>query len=48
LLNTVGNVLDEKAPPGHDEEKDNELIRKWGDIPDIVVDGKTLGKEHHN
>ena len=48
LLNTVGNILDEKAPPGHDEEVDNETIVKWGKIPDIVVDGKTLGREHHN
>ena len=46
-LNTVGNLIGEKVPVFADEEH-NEVIRKWGEVPDLKVDGKTLGHLHHH
>jgi seryl-tRNA synthetase len=46
-LGRIGNVLSDKVPIFKDEEN-NEVIKEWGKIPDIEVDGKTLGKLHHH
>ena len=46
-LNLIGNVLGPKVPVFEDEEH-NEEVKVWGDLPDIEVDGKTLGKLHHH
>jgi seryl-tRNA synthetase len=39
--------LSDKVPVFEDEDN-NEVVREWGTIPDIEVDGKTLGKLHHH
>lgn len=43
----IGNVLSEKVPVFKDEDN-NEVVHEWGKVPDIEVDGKTLGKLHHH
>ena len=30
------------------DEEQNEVVKKWGDVPELEVDGKTLGKLHHH
>jgi len=30
------------------DEDNNEVVKKWGELPDIKVDGKTPGKLHHH
>lgn len=46
-LGLIGNVLGEGVPKFKDEE-DNAVVRTWGDIPEMEIDGKTLGKLHHH
>ena len=48
-LNLIGNVVHGEVPIFKNEDN-NEVIHKWGEIPDIKVedDAKTLGKLHHN
>ncbi len=46
-LNTIGNIISEKVPIFEDEEHNKE-VRKWGEVPDIKVDGSTVGKLHHH
>jgi seryl-tRNA synthetase len=46
-LNLIGNVLSDKVPVFKDEDN-NEVVREWGALPDIEVDGKTPGKLHHH
>lgn len=43
LLLTIPNLLDERVPEGKSED-DNEVIRTWGDIPDLDFDPK----DHHD
>jgi seryl-tRNA synthetase len=47
-LNTIGNIVDGSVPISKDEEKDNGIAVTWGEIPDLKVDGKTLGHLHHH
>ena len=35
-------------PVSKDEEKDNGIVNTWGTIPELQVDGKTLGHLHHH
>ena len=30
------------------EEDNNEEIKKWGTLPDLEIDGKTVGRLHHH
>jgi len=46
-LNLIGNVLGDKVPIFKSED-DNAEIKKWGTVPDMEIDGKTLGKLHHH
>jgi seryl-tRNA synthetase len=46
-LNLIGNIVDKNVPI-FDDEKFNEVKTKWGEIPKLEVDGKTLGKLHHH
>mgnify|MGYP000981531593 CR=1 FL=1 len=46
-LNLIGNVVGPQVPI-HKDEEHNEVTKKWGEIPDLKVDGKTLGKLHHH
>ena len=46
-LGLIGNVLSDKCPVFKDEDN-NVVVKEWGTIPDIEVDGKTLGKLHHH
>ena len=34
--------------PVFKSEDNNEEIKKWGEIPKLEIDGKTLGKLHHH
>ena len=43
----IGNVLGDNVPIFKSED-DNEEIKKWGKVPDLEIDGKTLGKLHHH
>jgi len=40
-------VLGPDVPVFKDEDN-NEVKTKWGDVPELEVDGKTLGKLHHH
>lgn len=46
-LNLIGNVLGDQVPIFKSED-DNAEIKKWGKVPDMEIDGKTLGKLHHH
>ena len=46
-LNLIGNVLGDQVPVFKSED-DNAEIRKWGEIPDLKIDGKTLGHLNHH
>lgn len=46
-LNLIGNIVDKNVPI-FKEEENNEVKTKWGEIPALEVDGKTLGKLHHH
>jgi len=48
LLNTIGNLLDPRVPEGADEHECNRVENTWGDIPDMKVNGKSLGHEYHH
>ena len=43
LLLTIPNLLDERVPEGKSED-DNEVIRTWGDIPNLDFEPK----DHHD
>lgn len=47
LMKPVGNILHESVPVSKDEN-DNVVVATWGKIPDIKVDGVTLGQLHHH
>ena len=36
LINTVGNIVHDSVPVSNNED-DNAVIRKWGDIPNIKI-----------
>jgi seryl-tRNA synthetase len=46
-LNLIGNIVSDKVPIFKDEDN-NEVRTKWGTIPALEVDGKTIGKLHHH
>merc|ERR1712153_88843 len=46
-LKMIGNILSDKAPIFQDEEQ-NEVVTKWGEVPELQIDGRTLGKLHHH
>ena len=46
-LNTIGNIVWSDVPISKDEAN-NAVVAKWGEIPDLKVDGKTLGHLHHH
>jgi seryl-tRNA synthetase len=46
-LNTIGNIVWADVPISKDEAN-NAVVAKWGEIPDLKVDGKTLGHLHHH
>ena len=36
------------AVPIFKDEEQNEVVTKWGEVPELEVDGVTLGKLHHH
>jgi seryl-tRNA synthetase len=46
-LNTIGNVIAPDVPISKDE-KDNAIVRTWGQPSGLEVDAKTLGHLHHH
>jgi seryl-tRNA synthetase len=46
-LNTIGNIVASDVPVSKDEAH-NAVYSKWGEIPELKVDGKTLGHLHHH
>lgn len=46
-LNSIGNIVWEDVPISKDEAN-NKVVAKWGEIPELKVDGKTLGHLHHH
>lgn len=46
-LNLIGNIVYQDVPISKDEN-DNAIFSKWGEIPELKVDGKTLGHLHHH
>ena len=46
-LNTIGNLVAADVPVSKDEAN-NAVVAKWGEIPALKVDGKTLGHLHHH
>lgn len=30
------------------DEANNAVVSQWGEVPELAVDGKTLGKLHHH
>ena len=46
-LNSIGNIVHHDVPISKDEEN-NGVVTVWGTIPELKVDGKTLGKLHHH
>lgn len=46
-LNTIGNLVHDDVPISKDEAN-NAVVATWGEIPELKVDGKTLGHLHHH
>ena len=46
-LNSIGNIVYSDVPISKDEEE-NRVESTWGTIPELKVDGKTLGHLHHH
>ena len=46
-LGTIGNLVFSDVPISKDEV-DNAVVSTWGEIPELKVDGKTLGHLHHH
>lgn len=46
-LNSIGNIVAPDVPVSKDE-KDNAVVSTWGEVPELKVDGKTLGHLHHH
>lgn len=47
LLRSVGNIVEDDVPEGHDEETCNKTVTKWGKIPEGKINS-TPGHYHHN
>ena len=46
-LGTIGNIVPADVPVSKDEA-DNGIKSTWGEIPEIKVDGRTVGHLHHH
>jgi seryl-tRNA synthetase len=46
-LNLIGNLVFSDVPISKNED-DNAVTSTWGTIPELKVDGKTLGHLHHH
>lgn len=46
LVNSVGNIVHDSVVISNDE-KDNQIVRTWGDIPNIKITDKRGGLNHH-
>jgi seryl-tRNA synthetase len=46
-LNTIGNIVYHDVPISKDEAN-NAVVSTWGTIPELKVDGRSLGKLHHH
>ncbi len=46
-LNTIGNIVFHDVPISKDEAE-NGIYATWGQVPELQVDGKTLGHLHHH
>jgi len=46
-MNSIGNIVYKDVPVSKDEKK-NEVVSTWGDIPTLEVDGKSLGHLYHH
>ena len=46
-LNTIGNIIPPEVPVSKDEAE-NGIVATWGEIPELKIDGKTLGHLHHH
>jgi len=46
-LNTIGNIVYHDVPVSQDEAN-NGIYSTWGEIPELKVDGKSLGHLHHH
>jgi len=47
-LNLIGNIIKSDQVPIFQDEDNNVVSSKWGEVPDLEVDGKTIGKLHHH
>lgn len=46
-LNTIGNLVYHDVPVSNDEEN-NKVTSTWAQVPELKVDGKSLGHLHHH
>ena len=46
LINTVGNIVHDSVPVS-DNEDNNVVVKKWGEIPNIKITDKRGGLNHH-
>lgn len=46
-LGTIGNIVADNVPVSNNEDH-NHIVSSWGQIPELKVDGKTLGHLHHH
>lgn len=46
-LNSIGNIVYHDVPVSKDEAE-NGIHSTWGDIPELKVDGNSLGHLHHH
>lgn len=45
-VNKVGNIVHDSVPVDNNEDN-NEIVRTWGQIPDIKITNKRGGLNHH-
>lgn len=45
-VNRVGNIVHESVPVDNNEDN-NQIVRTWGQIPDIKITNKRGGLNHH-
>lgn len=45
-VNKVGNIVHESVPVDNNEDN-NQIVRTWGQIPDIKITNKRGGLNHH-
>lgn len=46
LLNLCGNIVHDSVPVSNNEDE-NQVVRKWGEIPNIKITDKRGGLNHH-